>query len=82
MRHIFGDHTEAKEQGEIFGPKSGGGDRSKKVGEARSGNRGPWHHLCYVLHSGGSSDALSRAQCIQNKAFGPDDVPSPVLITK
>lgn len=35
MRHIFWDHTEAKGQGEVFGPKSGGGDRSKKGGEAR-----------------------------------------------
>ena len=69
MRHIFWNHTETKEQGEIWGSKSKGGDRSKKGDETRRQRvQGVLAPIFSTICTGDVlGHALSQAQCFQTE---------------
>lgn len=83
MRHIFWDHTETKVQGEIWGSKSGGGDRSKKGDETR---RQKEQGVLAPIFPTTCTQDVPRAcsvpgPVLPDRAHGPGQVPSPVLIS-
>lgn len=83
MRHIFWDHTETKEQGEIWGSKSEGGDRSKRGDETRETERAGV--LAPIFSATCTRDvpwACSvSGPVLPDRAQGPGQVCSPVLIS-
>lgn len=83
MRHIFWDHTETKEQGEIWGSKSEGGDRSKRGDETR--RQREQGVLAPIFSATCTRDvpwACSvSGPVLPDRAHGPGQVCSPVLIS-